>query len=89
MLSQLRARLARRADSEHGQALVRITLIALILVYTLISAPRWPVSGRQLQQLFCLIAIGQATAVLIFAGLWQAHRARICGGRLGCSPTMA
>ncbi|AAM41144.1 RpfH protein [Xanthomonas campestris pv. campestris] len=66
VLSQLRARLARRADSEHGQALVRITLIALILVYTLISAPRWPVSGRQLQQLFCLIAIGQATAVLIF-----------------------
>lgn len=66
VLSQLRARLARRADSEHGQALVRITLIALILVYTLICAPRWQVSGRQLQRLFCLIAIGQATALLIF-----------------------
>ncbi|RNL08868.1 RpfH protein, partial [Xanthomonas vasicola pv. vasculorum] len=50
----------------HGQALVRIALILLILIYTLICAPRWPVSGRQLQQLSCLIAIGQATALLIF-----------------------
>ncbi|MEA5125015.1 RpfH protein [Xanthomonas floridensis] len=66
MLGQLRARLARRSDSEHGQALVRITLVALILAYTLICAPRWEISGRRLQQLFCLIAIGQATALLIF-----------------------
>ncbi|MFO3703788.1 RpfH protein [Xanthomonas codiaei] len=63
---QLRDRLARRPDSEHGQALVRLAMILLILVYTLVCASWWDISGRQLQQLLRLIAIAQATALLIF-----------------------
>ncbi|CAD0327395.1 RpfH protein [Xanthomonas gardneri] len=66
VLGQLRARLARRADSEHGQALVRIVLILLILVYALTFAQQWQVSRHQLQQLFCLIAIGQGMALVLF-----------------------
>ncbi|MCL1498836.1 RpfH protein [Xanthomonas nasturtii] len=65
-LGQLRDRLARRPDSEHGQALVRIVLILLILVYALTFAQQWQVSRYQLQQLFCLIAIGQGIALVLF-----------------------
>ena len=40
LLSQLRLRLSQRQDSEHGQQIVRIVLISLILAYVLLPAPR-------------------------------------------------
>ncbi|NYI19401.1 hypothetical protein FHR53_003288 [Xanthomonas arboricola] len=74
MLGQLRDRLARRPDSEHGQAMVRIVMILLILAYTLAFASHWQLPRHQLQLLLGMIAVGQAGAVLIFA--WVVMRPR-------------
>lgn len=37
VLSQLKQRLARRADSEHGQAMVRIVVLLVVLIYLLVA----------------------------------------------------
>ncbi|MCF5939893.1 RpfH protein, partial [Xanthomonas perforans] len=66
-LAQLRRRLARRPDSEHGQAVVRIVMLWLILAYTLVCAPHWQLSDDHLQRLLCLVAIGHGGALLLFA----------------------
>lgn len=39
-IAWLKGRLSQREDSEHGQALVRITLIVLILGYVLLPSSR-------------------------------------------------
>ncbi|ENZ95787.1 RpfH protein [Xanthomonas fragariae] len=62
---QLRDQLAKRTDSEHGQASVRIAMILVIVAYSVRSASQWQVFRHQLHQLFWLIAIGKKVALLI------------------------
>ena len=46
-LAGLRARLSNRPDSEHGQALVRIVLILLILGYVALPSSRHGLESGQ------------------------------------------
>ncbi|OOW88646.1 RpfH protein [Xanthomonas campestris pv. vitistrifoliae] len=72
-LAQLRRRLARRSDSEHGQALVRVDALADACLYAGLrpasATERWP-----LQRLLRPIAIGNGGALLLFA--WIVARPR-------------
>lgn len=66
MVSALRERLARRSDSEHGQALIRIVIVSIIWLYIFFMGADEKLSAYQHQALFfisyCLLA-----AVGIFA----------------------
>lgn len=58
-------RLRQRGDSEHAQALVRIAIIALILVYVLLSAAR----TGQYQGVLAIVLSGLTLSVLLFGWL--------------------
>ncbi|KTF37457.1 ATP-binding protein [Xanthomonas translucens] len=64
-IAWLRHRLANRTDSEHGQALVRIAMVALILVYELIFARTWGIPTRQQAYVIGLTLISQAVALVV------------------------
>ena len=40
VLTWVKSRLEHRGDSEHGQALIRVALISIILVYALLPSSR-------------------------------------------------
>ncbi|GAB2507797.1 ATP-binding protein [Pseudoxanthomonas sangjuensis] len=68
-LSWIRNRLSRRQDSEHGQALVRIALISIILAYTLLHSSR---GGGSDSTALTIVLSGLANGLLIFAWLlWK------------------
>ena len=69
VLAWLAQRLRQRADSEHGQALVRIALIALILCYVLLFARETGLSGTQYRNVLAIILGGQALSIVLFAWL--------------------
>ncbi|CTP86682.1 ATP-binding protein [Xanthomonas graminis] len=64
-IAWFRHRLANRTDSEHGQALVRIAMVALILVYELIFARTWGIPTRQQAYVIGLTLISQAVALVV------------------------
>lgn len=71
----LRQRLSQRPDSEHGQAFVRIVMIALILCYVLLSSPRWGLPAEQLQLVVVLILIAQGLSLVLMGWLlWRPAR---------------
>ena len=54
----LRRRLANRPDSEHGQALVRIVLILLILGYVLLPSSRGGLEPAQYRTVLAIVLTG-------------------------------
>lgn len=64
-IAWFRHRLANRTDSEHGQALVRIGMVALILVYELIFARTWDIAPRQQAYVIGLTLLSQAVALVV------------------------
>jgi len=68
-LAWLRQRLSNRPDSEHGQALVRIVLISLILCYVLLPSSRQGLSPDQYQDVLAIVLGGLTLSLGIFAAL--------------------
>jgi two-component system sensor histidine kinase RpfC len=68
-LSWLKQRLSNRADSEHGQALVRIALITLILGYVLLPSSRAGLDESQFQDVLAIVLGGLTLSLGIFAAL--------------------
>ena len=65
----LRCRLANRPDSEHGQALVRIVLILLILAYVLLPSSRDGLEPAQYRTVLAIVLTGLTLSLGIFAAL--------------------
>jgi two-component system sensor histidine kinase RpfC len=65
VIAWFRHRLANRTDSEHGQALVRIAMVALILGYELIFARTWDIAPRQQAYVIGLTLLSQAVALMV------------------------
>ena len=61
-------RLSNRPDSEHGQAIVRIGLITIILVYALLPASRQLLSQRDYAVVLAIVLAGMANGIAII--LW-------------------
>jgi two-component system sensor histidine kinase RpfC len=71
LLSQLRLRLSQRQDSEHGQQIVRIVLISLILAYVLLPAPRHDLP-HQYVGVLAIVLTGLSLSLLLFGWLlWR------------------
>ena len=64
-----RSRLANRPDSEHGQALVRIILISLILAYVLLPSSRQGLGPDQYRDVVLIVGTGLVLSLGIFAAL--------------------
>ncbi|MEJ1095307.1 MULTISPECIES: response regulator [unclassified Pseudoxanthomonas] len=62
-------RLANRPDSEHGQALVRIGLISLILAYALLPSSRAALAPGEYAVVLAIVLSGLANGLGIFAWL--------------------
>ena len=74
-LDWVKRRLAQRQDSEHGQAFIRIVMIALILGYVLLSAGRWKMPAEELRLVVGLILTAQALSLLLMGWLlWRPER---------------
>ncbi|MCW4455154.1 response regulator [Flavobacterium sp. MXW15] len=65
----VRQRLAQRQDSEHGQAIVRIVLIVLILSYVMLPTMRMELPDRQYQGVLAIVLGGLTLSVLLFGWL--------------------
>lgn len=68
-LAFLRARLSGRPDSEHGQAIVRMVLIVLILAYVLMPNVRNDLPHHQYQVVLGIVLTGLTLSVLLFGWL--------------------
>ncbi|WP_349657546.1 ATP-binding protein [Xanthomonas sp. 10-10] len=83
MLREVRNRLAQRQDSEHGQALIRIAMVALILAYEVLFASRWALPATQLVYVVGLTLLSQALALVIFTWIvlrpQRSHPRRVLG----------
>lgn len=71
MYSALRERLARRSDSEHGQAFIRIVIVSIIWLYIFFMGADEKLTAYQHQALFaisyCLLAsVGIFTLIIIW-----------------------
>ncbi|MEQ7863680.1 hypothetical protein ABQZ69_15190 [Xanthomonas sp. WHRI 8391] len=72
---RIRQRLTNRPDSEHGQAMIRIAMVALILVYEVLFAGRWALPATQLFYVVGLTLLSQALALMIFSWIiWKPQR---------------
>src|SRR5690606_18443052 len=65
----LKSRLANRPDSEHAQALVRIALILVILVYVLLPSSRADLSPGQYRDVLAIVLTGLLLSLGIFSAL--------------------
>lgn len=74
LFARVRRRLAQRPDSEHGQAIVRVVLISLILVYVLLSGARLH-RLDQYQGALATAVTGLGLSLLLFGWLlWRPQR---------------
>ena len=69
LLAWLRGRLSNRQDSEHGQALVRIILILMILGYVLLSSSRQDLDPGKHQDVLTIVLSGLVLSGGILAWL--------------------
>jgi len=75
LLSQLRQRLSSRQDSEHGQQIVRIVLITLILGYVLLPSVRYDLPHDQYVGVLAIVLTGLSLSLLAFGWLlWRPGR---------------
>ena len=83
MVSWIKTRLTGRPDSEHGQALVRIALISLILGYTLLPSSRAALTPGEFNLVLTIILSGLINGIALFAWLLvepgQSHPRRVLG----------
>lgn len=68
-IAWLKGRLSQREDSEHGQALVRITLIVLILGYVLLPSSRNGLEPDQYRDVLAIVLCGLVVGLGLFAAL--------------------
>ncbi|TWH10842.1 MULTISPECIES: ATP-binding protein [Pseudoxanthomonas] len=68
-LEWTRRRLSGRPDSEHGQALVRVALILLILCYVLLPSSRSGLDAEQYRDVLAIVLGGLALSLAIFGAL--------------------
>ena len=74
-LLSLRQRLAHRRDTEHGQQLVRIALIVLILGYVAMPEVRNDLPPAQYADVLAIVLCGLCLSLLAFAWLlWRPDR---------------
>lgn len=74
LFARVKRRLAQRPDSEHGQAIVRVVLISLILVYVLLSGARLH-RLEQYQGVLATVLTGLGLSLLLFGWLlWKPER---------------
>ncbi|MCC5073909.1 ATP-binding protein [Xanthomonas campestris] len=69
LFRQLRRRLAGRPDSEHGQAIVRIVLITLILAYVLLPSVHASLPPRQSAGVLIIVLTGLTLGIGLFGWL--------------------
>lgn len=75
LLSRLRQRLSNRQDSEHGQQIVRIVLISLILGYVLLPSVRFDLPHDQYVGVLAIVLTGLSLSLLAFGWLlWRPGR---------------
>ena len=75
LLSRLRLRLSQRQDSEHGQQIVRIVLISLILAYVLLPSARHDLPHTQYVGVLAIVLTGLSLSLLLFGWLlWRPQR---------------
>jgi two-component system sensor histidine kinase RpfC len=68
MPEKLKQRFAQRPDSEHGQALVRLAVLTIVLVYLLLHGPG-DGGAAQYRDVLAMVAMGFAVGVGIVAGI--------------------
>lgn len=72
---RLKHRLAQRPDTEHGQAIVRIVLITLILLYVLMPGPRHDLPPAQYHGVLAIVLTGLTLSLGLFGWLlWRPGR---------------
>ncbi|REM99022.1 hybrid sensor histidine kinase/response regulator, partial [Mycobacterium tuberculosis] len=72
---RLKQRLAQRPDTEHGQAIVRIVLITLILLYVLMPGPRHDLPPAQYHGVLAIVLTGLTLSLGLFGWLlWRPGR---------------
>ncbi|MEJ2788113.1 MULTISPECIES: ATP-binding protein [unclassified Pseudoxanthomonas] len=69
VLAWIKSRLAHRGDSEHGQALIRIALISIILTYALLPSSRTALPADEYTIVLTIITSGLVNSLGIFAWL--------------------
>lgn len=65
---KLKQRFSQRPDSEHGQALVRLAVLTIVLVYLLLHGPG-DGGAAQYRDVLAMVALGFAVGVGIVAGI--------------------
>ncbi|HET6397103.1 MAG TPA: ATP-binding protein [Pseudoxanthomonas sp.] len=65
----VKRRLSQRPDSEHGQAVVRVVLILLILCYVLLPSSRAALEPAEYRDMLAIVLSGLALSLGIFAAL--------------------
>jgi len=72
---RLKQRLAQRPDSDHGQAIVRIALITVILLYVLMPGPRHDLPPAQYHGVLAIVLTGLTLSLGLFGWLlWRPGR---------------
>lgn len=69
LVTWVRSRLSNRPDSEHGQAIVRLSLISLILAYALLPSSREMLDAREYSIVLTIVLSGLANGIGIVAWL--------------------
>lgn len=69
LVTWVRNRLSNRPDSEHGQAIVRLSLISLILAYALLPSSREMLDAREYSIVLTIVLSGLANGIGIVAWL--------------------
>ena len=68
-LASLRQRFAHRPDSEHGQALVRLAVLSVVLVYLLVRGPDPDSPYSEYRDVLLMVATGFAVGLGIVIGI--------------------
>jgi two-component system sensor histidine kinase RpfC len=69
LVTWIRSRLSNRPDSEHGQAIVRLSLISLILAYALLPSSRQMLDAREYSIVLTIVLSGLVNGIGIVAWL--------------------
>ncbi|TAA21833.1 ATP-binding protein [Pseudoxanthomonas winnipegensis] len=70
LLQQFKLRLPVRRDNEHGQAVVRIALISLILMYVLLPPVRAQLPVHQYQGVLAIVLSGLSLGCVLLVWMW-------------------